>query len=576
MYKWIITLLAATAVIRHVDAINGGHSAKYRMMANVGLNPDGSPAAKASSNSTENIRPEFVRIPLNHFADGTASGELYSNRFWVAESGYKPGGPVFLFDVGESEAASSVQSQLQDPTSFFKQIVDQFGGIGIVWEHRFYGSSTPFNITTSTPATHFKYLTIEQALADVVFFASQFSRPSMPDVDLTPTGTPWVFLGASYSGTRAAFMRNFYPKTITASYASSAPVQASIDMSFYFEPVWQGMNHYGFGNCTKDIQAATQAMDMIMEDSTAAADLKETFFGPEARNNSNAGMADALASLFPQFQSFGVEGGSESLRSFCEWMETDPKTNATAPSEGFAPSKGVNYTINRWSSWPFMVSTVNDNLETNCKGTDNTTATSCLFESIATDADSIAWAWQHCTQWGFLPYANLGPHQLISKYNDLQHQLDICQRQFPDGKASGLLPLVPQADKTNAFFGGWTIRPSNTFWSGGEFDPWRTLSPLSDEWFAPNVTEEQAIPSCGAATSEDKIFSYTMPDAEHGFDLGRGTTFPADAPSREFFTDALSQWLECWKKGVQPEDPASILRHGGSGFALQRNVTVRA
>jgi hypothetical protein len=174
----------------------------------------------------------------------------------------------------------------------------------------------------------------------------------------------------------------------------------------------------------------------------------------------------------------------------------------------------------------------------------------------------ISWTWQYCTQWGFLQFANLGDHQLISKFNDLNHQLNICQRQFPDGKAAGL-PAVPPADETNRFFGGWTIRPSNTYWSGGQFDPWRTLSPLSDEPFAPKVTEETNIPKCGQSTPEDEIFAFIMPEAEHAFDFR--TTFPEGAVSRQHFIDALPQWLSCWKPGVKPEDPASIMGGKGKG-----------
>jgi hypothetical protein len=265
---------------------------------------------------------------------------------------------VFLFDQGEANAEPSAQFVLTNQTSFFKQIVDKFGGIGIMWEHRYYGESTPVNISLATPAADFgHFLTGQQALADVVFMASHFSRPNITK-DLTPTGTPWVFVGGSYPGMRAAFMRHFFPKTITASFASSAPVQASVNMSFYFDPVWLGMNHYGWGNCTQDIKSSIRAMDVILEDPAKAADLKESFLGPEARNNSNAGFADALSVITFLWQSFGVEGGVEGLRSFCDWIETDHATNATAPAEGFAPSKGVDFVIEQWRTWPFFAQTV--------------------------------------------------------------------------------------------------------------------------------------------------------------------------------------------------------------------------
>ena len=146
---------------------------------------------------------------------------------------------------------------------------------------------------------------------------------------------------------------------------------------------------------------------------------------------------------------------------------------------------------------------------------------------------------------GFLQSANLGPTQLVSRYNSLQHQADICHRQFPDAPLS-LLPAWPAVDKTNAHFGGWNIRPSNVYWSGGEFDPWRTLSPLSSEPWAPHLKLfTEPIPKCGVGTAESEIFAYIMPNAEHAFDFR--TTFSEGAVSRRYFTNALTEWLKCFK-----------------------------
>lgn len=63
---------------------------------------------------------------------------------------------------------------------------------------------------------HLKYLTTEQALADIPYFAANFSRLNHPDFDLTPRGTPWIMIGGSYPGIRAAITRNKYPDTIFA------------------------------------------------------------------------------------------------------------------------------------------------------------------------------------------------------------------------------------------------------------------------------------------------------------------------------------------------------------------------
>lgn len=148
----------AFALLQSAEAFNAAKSRDFNLLADMGLNADGSAIDEAASASSiinslrvgtlkssavdlttrqaapEVIDAEYVSLKLDHFGK---SKDTFNNRFWVAESGYKPGGPVFIYDVGEADASGSWKFRLQNETSFFKQIVDQFGGIGIVWEHRF-------------------------------------------------------------------------------------------------------------------------------------------------------------------------------------------------------------------------------------------------------------------------------------------------------------------------------------------------------------------------------------------------------------------------------------------------------
>jgi hypothetical protein len=307
---------------------------------------------------------------------------------------------VFIYDVGEANASSNALFRIQNSTSFFKQIVDQYNGIGIVWEHRFYGNSTPGGpVNVDTPAESFRYLNTEQSLADVAAFASQFSLKDRGiNYTLTPEKTPWVFVGGSYPGMRAAFMREKYPNTIYASYASSAPVQASVDQSFYFEPIWRGMQKYGFGNCSRDIQAATRYIDGVFdENGDAAAQLKVMFLGKGAEKNSHATFADALTTIFATWQSYGMEGGNTGLRKFCDWIESTNTTNTTSVQE--YGQKKIPKAVQRWASYPYFAENVNNYLETNCSGKADV-AGDCDLNRKFTDPAMISWTWQYCTQWG--------------------------------------------------------------------------------------------------------------------------------------------------------------------------------
>jgi hypothetical protein len=472
-----------------------------------------------TSKATEWIRPiERVELPLDH---KNLSAGTFHNRYWVNEEYYKPGGPVFLLDEGEGRVQENDVTKLTSKESFLVALLRQFNGIGIIWEHRYYGDSTPVSINKNTPAAAFKYLDTEQALADVPAFASNFNRSSIA-YDLTPKGTPWIFVGGSYPGMRAAFMRQLYPDTIFASWASSAPVEASVDMSFYHEPVWQGLHNHGLGNCAADIHAAITTLDASVDNVEQSSQLKDTLYGPGCKKRTNELMAGDLAAIFNNWQSSGI---TPILKDFCDWISTDPETNKVSDERGWAAIKGAPFVIDRWSSW---------------KGWDQNCTQPELPEEQ--DADMISWTWQTCTEWGFFQSANIGPHQIISKFNSPDNWQRDCHQEFPGGRESGLIPDWPRTSETNAKYGGWNIRPSNTFWTAGELDPWRTLSPLSDMSFSPKNIAVQKIPECGK--SDSQLFGYLMKDAEHCYDMLEGFT-GGDAP-RKLFAAALTQWLPCF------------------------------
>lgn len=158
------TSIAALALtlLRASTAMETAFSRKFAHLAEMGLNPDGSPleppapvvapaiktslrafksfriplADNASTPAPEVITPEYVELPVDNFAKSknqafTYQGTFY-NRFWVSQRAYKPGGPVFLYDVGEANAETNALFRLQNETSFFRQMVEQYNGIGIV------------------------------------------------------------------------------------------------------------------------------------------------------------------------------------------------------------------------------------------------------------------------------------------------------------------------------------------------------------------------------------------------------------------------------------------------------------
>lgn len=96
-----------------------------------------------------------------------------------------------------------------------------------------------------------------------MFFANSFpvssnGTPNEPAIH--PSVTPWVWLGGSYPGIRGALMRIRNPEVIYASWASSAPVQAQVDMASYYKAAERSLTR----NCSADWVAVTKYVDTVL------------------------------------------------------------------------------------------------------------------------------------------------------------------------------------------------------------------------------------------------------------------------------------------------------------------------
>ena len=223
---------------------------------------------------------EGILLPLNH---SEPTGKQFCNRFWVKDQFYKDGGPVFLYHAGENKGEDSFwhigsgKKTSDRDLSFLEMLLKNFNGMGVLMEHRYYGKSLPEGINILKRSdVDFRWHTTDLALKDVDMFAWRFSRAKHPNV--TPKDTPWISVGGSYSGVMAALMRQLYPRTIFAVYASSAPVQASIGMPGYYEQVWEGMNASNPA-CAADMVAATKEIDKKLQDPKKIHELKESLLG---------------------------------------------------------------------------------------------------------------------------------------------------------------------------------------------------------------------------------------------------------------------------------------------------------
>lgn len=100
----------------------------------------------------------------------------------------------------------------------------------------------------------------EQALEDTIYFAKHFLHPDKGDNSLSAYNTPWIWIGGSYPGVRAAMIRQRNSDVFFASWSSSASLQTQIDGSVYYKNIIRSMDK----NCSTDVHAAITFADEIL------------------------------------------------------------------------------------------------------------------------------------------------------------------------------------------------------------------------------------------------------------------------------------------------------------------------
>ncbi|EMF13316.1 uncharacterized protein SEPMUDRAFT_19291, partial [Sphaerulina musiva SO2202] len=175
---------------------------------------------------------------------------LWNNTFW------RPGAPIVLFLAGETSIDHyGIFSRPEFST--VGVIAQHLGAATIVLEHRYFGSSLPFRNFTKA---HLQYLTVDNALKDVVRFAENFVAP-WTDRPTTAQDVPWILIGGSYSAAQTGWIANIMPGTFWA-YLSSSPILQAIPSYWaYFLPLIE----HGDQNCLKLLSNITQFIDDIIE-----------------------------------------------------------------------------------------------------------------------------------------------------------------------------------------------------------------------------------------------------------------------------------------------------------------------
>lgn len=132
------------------------------------------------------ISEKYIEQRVDNF--NPQDNRTWNMRYFENDVHAAPGGPIFIYVGGEwtiSTGSISAGSHIYD-------LAKEHNGTLFYTEHRYYGKSHP---TADTSTENLKFLTVDQALADLAFFITHIKSSSS---NFTNSGV--VMVGGSYSG----------------------------------------------------------------------------------------------------------------------------------------------------------------------------------------------------------------------------------------------------------------------------------------------------------------------------------------------------------------------------------------
>ncbi|KJX93370.1 serine peptidase like protein [Zymoseptoria brevis] len=231
---------------------------------------------------------------------------LWNRTFW------RPGAPIVVFLPGESRI-DKYGVYCRPDFSTVGAIAENLGAAIVTLEHRYFGSSIPYRNFTKA---NLQYLTVDNALKDIVRFANNFAAP-WTDLPSTAKDVPWVLIGGSYSAAQTAWIANIMPGTFWA-YLSASPILQAIPSYWaYFLPLME----HAPETCVSLISSVTRFIDDVVKAGDEEnLQIIKTHFGL-------AGMAtsDFLYYLSFHWSEWSVTDIGQdytTIENYCAWLES--------------------------------------------------------------------------------------------------------------------------------------------------------------------------------------------------------------------------------------------------------------
>jgi pimeloyl-ACP methyl ester carboxylesterase len=374
---------------------------------------------------------KYMNQTLDHF-DPYNTG-YFQQKYYVNQSLYKPGGPVFFMLGGEGPISPAYLSG----HFILNNYAELYNALLVTLEHRFYGETIPNNSSTTQ---NLQFLSSAQALAD----AATFREKIQLDLAL-PADTKWIVFGGSYSGALSAWARLKYPHLFYGAISASAPVLAQLNFPEYMEVVQASVGP----QCAHIISDATRQMENLLNSAAGRVQLTRAF---NSCTNLTSVLNDQITFL---------SGVSDPFCGVVQYSWDNNKyqlyniTGMCAQLEQDAAKDGALEAVANF---------VLANAGQECMVTDYKS----MIEEMLPTSDGRSWTYQTCREFGFYQTGD-SSNQPFSRLISLDYYLQQCEDMF------GIKGMKPNIDWTNDDYGAKGIKTSNTVFTDGSVDPWHIL-----------------------------------------------------------------------------------------------------
>ncbi|KYK60824.1 extracelular serine carboxypeptidase [Drechmeria coniospora] len=422
------------------------------------------------------IKAYNLSVPIDHFQHDSryephADG-YFDLRYWLDTSNYKEGGPIIVLHGGEITGQRSLSVLDHGIVSMLTKATDS---VGLVLEHRYYGTSFP---TPNVTVENLRFLSTEQGLADIAYFATHVDLPGLENYNLTAPDTPWIIYGGSYGGALAAFARKVYPDVIWGAISSSG-VLAAVDDFWQF---YEAARHFAPGDCSPTQQKLVQVIDAMLfsKDGRDSDAIKQLF-----------GLDELLDDEFAQFLSYEIgqlarvnwdpDRSSTTFADYCTTITSDtllfqnttyllPEVERAITLAGY--HREVEVLSTRMLNW---IGHVREEVSKAHGNTSLREAASARFYEGRTDLSADwyqIWTYQTCTEWGFFMTGEGTPEDqlpMVSRAYTYDYSSILCRKLFN-------ITSPPNVQAINKF-GGFNFSFPRVALIDGAQDPWRAASP---------------------------------------------------------------------------------------------------